>query len=110
MNLTKIMDALKELSNIDYQRRVWMGLGNREVSSIEEAGCRLFVDSGLGHALSMGTVYSEQIDEALKRLRDDVEALYMKVNTLADVEAATMQHVRSESHSILSAIKTETLR
>jgi hypothetical protein len=105
-----VTKALQELSDFSYQRRVWLGLGRtlsvggREDSSLEEAGCRLFVDSGLGHQLSLGAVYSNEIDDGLRELRDMVEKLYNKVNSMAAIESSSMEDVRSKSRKLLLAI------
>lgn len=47
-----VRSALEELSDIEYQRRVWAGLGApEEMSSFDECVEQLFSDSGLGDAL-----------------------------------------------------------
>jgi hypothetical protein len=51
MNIRQFSQALEELSEIEIQKRIWLGDSNDEQSSFEEAVCRLFDDAGLGKAL-----------------------------------------------------------
>lgn len=64
-----VRDALAELSDAEYQRRVWMGRGAaNEMSSFDESVERLFGDSGLSIALDRGGVYGSHVDDELRRL------------------------------------------
>ena len=55
--------ALRELSDAEFQRRVWLGGGVSEMSSMSEAAEALFSDSGLGQALEKnGETFSREID------------------------------------------------
>lgn len=100
---------LKELADFTYQKQIWLGLdrptGFRKESSIAEAGCRLFVDSGLGYALaSEKTVYSPAVDNDLRRLRRMVEELYYTVDSIDALRSEAMDNVRSLAQQILLSI------
>lgn len=65
-----VEDALRELSDEQRQRELWLAESGPEVSSLEECIARLWNDSGLGPALEgEATVYSPQIDAHLRDLR-----------------------------------------
>ena len=60
-----VRSALRELSDVEYQRRVWTGRdGDNEMSSFLECVSRLFDDSGLDLALERDqTIYGSEIDD-----------------------------------------------
>jgi hypothetical protein len=106
---THIIRDLEELSDFEYQKQAWLALGPAQnlekESSIVEAGCRLFVDSGLGTALNSGhVVYAIGVDDDLRKLREMIEDLYYKVASLDDLQTRSMQQVRSQARHILSSI------
>lgn len=64
-----VSEALRELSDEDYQRRVWLAESGPEVGSLTEAIERLFDDSGLGDALEDSkTAYLPETVSALSEL------------------------------------------
>ena len=54
MNLELILEALRELSDAEYQSVLWSGKIAGEQSSFTEAVCVLFNDAGLERALDSG--------------------------------------------------------
>ncbi len=77
-----VEDALRELADEREQRRLWLA-DSGGVSSLDEATCHLFNDSGLADALAKpGSVYSWAIDNGLRLLRD----LLRSVNANLPVE------------------------
>lgn len=72
-----VNEALVELSDANYQRRVWTGGGAaNEMSSFDECVDRLFGDSGLDFALERGEpVYGSRLDDELRRLGDLVRRI-----------------------------------
>lgn len=69
---------------MDGVARVWLGFKGPEVSSLSECHCRLFDDSGLGHALDAGHgVYGAETDANLRdlgkvlRRMDDLRAPHL---------------------------------
>ena len=70
-----VLESLKELADINTQRRLWLA-ERGEVSSYEEAVSQLFNDTGLGHALENGlTVFSPQADALLTELRAAISSV-----------------------------------
>lgn len=64
-----VMACLRDLSDRDFQQRVWVRGEGAEVSSLIETLCELFDDSGLGMALEQGTcVYDTVTDCGLREL------------------------------------------
>ena len=64
-----VSEALRELSDEDFQRRVWLEPHGPEVGSLTEAVERLFDDSGLSAALEeSSTTYLPGTDSALTEL------------------------------------------
>jgi hypothetical protein len=64
------------LADYDYQKRVWLCGSGPEMSSLTEAVCGLFDDSGLGDALDKGqSVYSVEVDTLLRRILNMTSAL-----------------------------------
>jgi hypothetical protein len=64
MNLELIHEALRELSDANYQAALWSGQVAGEQSSFTEAICVLFNDAGLERALDSGTLektYSQDL-------------------------------------------------
>jgi hypothetical protein len=70
MNRDLIIDALRELSDADYQERVWLGGSTTEMSSLTEAASSLFDDSGLDAVLQNGQrAFSPVMDAQLRELQ-----------------------------------------
>lgn len=92
-----IIDALKELSDEAYQRRVWCGAGGQEMSSFCEAICGLFDDSGLGSALETSThrhIFSSNVDESLRELRVAISKINQSAPPADLIRDPKMQLVR----------------
>ena len=55
-NIQRIIWGLEELSDQSEQERLWAGIGNdrNEMSSLDEAVCRMFDDTGLSRLLEKG--------------------------------------------------------
>jgi hypothetical protein len=49
--LSKILEVLEEFSSEEFQKRIWLGGLGPEVSSSEEALCRLFDDLGFSRLI-----------------------------------------------------------
>lgn len=64
-----VREALEELADAAYQRRVWTASEGPEVGSLTEAIARLFDDSGLGDAMASGMdVYGVEAAGLLRKL------------------------------------------
>jgi hypothetical protein len=68
--LETVCAGLRELADIDFQRRVWTGQGlPHEMSSLAEAVETLFDDSGLEPDLGFGRLaFGDEIDSQLREL------------------------------------------
>lgn len=64
-----VREALAELADPAYQRRIWTASEGPEIGSLTEAIARLFDDSGLGDALARGhEIYGTAADPMLREL------------------------------------------
>lgn len=71
-----IKEALAELADSIYQKRVWTGLVAGQASSPVEAIARLFDDSGLGDTLDAGeSAFDEPTDQMLRKLERALKPL-----------------------------------
>ena len=108
----RIIGFLRELAAKDYQQRVWLASTGPEVSSLTEAICGLFDDTGLGDFLEKkGSVaFTEEIDERLRmlyRLAVDASHLFRSTSMSipARIEHPKMDEVRRVAASILVDMK-----
>jgi hypothetical protein len=72
MNLELILEALRELSDADYQSALWSGKSAGEQSSFTEAVCVLFDDAGLAREIDSGSLertYSNPLCQCARKLR-----------------------------------------
>ena len=102
-----VKEALAELADTSYQRRVWLASAGPVVGSFDEAVCQLYDDSGLGDALERGSgrVFSAEIDEALTALGAQLQ--WFTDRTLHPEEILAdkrFEDIRGSSGQILFAI------
>lgn len=103
-----IESALRELSDANYQRRVWLGGGVSEMSSMTEATAALFDDSGLDQALEKNPVtFSPEIDNDLRKLRTCLRSCLQAESargTASAISSADWQAVRDMAGSLLAVL------
>jgi len=66
-----IEQCLKELSDSEFQQRVWLRGEGPEVSSYSEVVCQLFDDTGIGDQLDKKTdefIFSQELDLIFRQL------------------------------------------
>jgi hypothetical protein len=99
--------ALKELSDFEYQSRVWTGRGAaNEMASFVECVVQLFDDSGLGPALDSGhPVFAPAIDAELRALDDLLRRVDDTQRPDELVQDPAMRPVRDRAAAILRAIR-----
>jgi hypothetical protein len=106
----KIVDRLRELSDLDYQRRVWAHGSTDEMSSYDEAICGLFDDTGLARSLDgplAQCVFRVDIDFQLRKLAkltsefSDVESMMSPIEA---IDHPQMQEIRAKAAMILSEL------
>ena len=82
-NVYQYMEScLKELSDIEFQKRIWLRGEGPEVSSYVEVVCQLFDDTGIGDELSEmehGIVLSEDLDPVFRELRELFDSIDYRV-------------------------------
>ncbi len=104
-----INDALQELSDIEYQRRVWIKGSESEMSSMDEAVAALFNDSCLDIAIEKNAVvFSPEIDRELRELRKLLQSsLYAQQihGTAKVIKSSEWKDVRNRAARILEEIK-----
>lgn len=80
----QIKSCLEELSDIEFQKRIWLHGEGPEVSSYVEVVCQLFDDTGIGDIINEpeeGVVVSEALDPILRELSDIFDSLDYKIGT-----------------------------
>ncbi len=74
----RIESCLKELSDINFQKRVWVKGEGPEMSSYTEVVCQLFDDTGIGDKLNEKQdeiVLSEELDAILRELSSILDSI-----------------------------------
>jgi hypothetical protein len=103
-----IQSALRELSDAEFQHRVWLGGGVSEMSSMSEATEALFSDSGLGQALDKNAVtFSLEIDNQLRKLRLCLRTCLRaeaERGTESAISSADWEGVRDMANSLLAVL------
>jgi hypothetical protein len=96
-----ISDAVKELSDISSQKRMWVVQTGDEVSSFSECVSALYDDTGLLTELQeKRLVFNTEIDEALRRLKDTLDRVDQTLRPAELVASVEMERVRSEALTI----------
>lgn len=109
MNIEHLLWGLEELSDREYQERVWAGKEDGEMSSFVEAYCRTFDDSGLGHALAFNAP-TDQLSPEAKEKAVRLDQLLRRIPQSAapsDIIAhPTMTDVRDLAAELLALMKS----
>lgn len=95
-----LIDGLDELSDADFQERVWTGRSETQTSSFDECVERIFGDSGLDLALARGTVVDPSTDERLREVDE-----HQPVERL--LRTPELLRCRSLAASILCALRRD---
>lgn len=101
-----VEDALRELSDEQAQRRLWMASGGPEVSSLIECSSRLWDDSGLADALDSGqVVYRPDIDAQFEALEGKLKVIDEMRPPAEILDDPRLIQVRSLAGQLLAAIR-----
>jgi hypothetical protein len=92
-----ILAGLRELSDVEFQRRVWLSTGAPEVSSFSETVCQLFDDTGLEDLLDRGPVFSPELDEGLRELSAELSRIDSSAPPEEIIESSAMQSIRRKA-------------
>lgn len=101
-----VVSALRELSDRDYQLRVWTGSDARgEMSSPEECIARLFDDSNLNIALDAGEdIFGDAIDREIRMIQSLLTRIDFATNPYRIIEDPLMAQVREHASFALRAL------
>jgi hypothetical protein len=105
-----VCDALRELSIIEEQKRLWLSTGAHltEVSSFDEAVERLYTDTGLSAALVSGaTGFSEEVNNLLLGLESMLKRVDIRHGPLRTIDDPSMVAVRETARKILNVLTGE---
>lgn len=104
--LETVRAGLRELADVDFQRRVWTGRGQPgEMSSFDEAIETLFDDSGLEPDLGLGRdVLGPIVDTKLRALGAVLERIDSSQEPTAIIDAPLMDDVRRQAAEILEIL------
>jgi hypothetical protein len=108
LNCDRIRQCLEELSDKSYQERIWTASSGPEISSLTEAQCQLFNDSGLDLLLEKDGAFGDQIDGLLKDLRLRLKNIDHNRPPLDIINDPQMVAVRKLSAQILNQLPIET--
>jgi hypothetical protein len=108
MNTEILLWGLEELSDKNFQERVWLGKSVGEMSSFDEAVCATFDDSGLGILLDS--------DRRRTEIPPDQRELAIKLSRLVKkiprgrspsevIDHPAMQSVRETAKELLMILK-----
>lgn len=70
VNVKQLIEALRKLSDAEYQRRAWLASAGPVVSSFDEQACQVFDDTGLSPAVDTGRRPPELSEQAFAALKD----------------------------------------
>lgn len=98
-----VLSALRELADLEYQRRVWTGRDRHgAMSSFEECVATLLDDSGLGLGLeARGPVFDARIDAELQSLRLALARIDTQRSPDALVADPEMSRIRDQAAAVL---------
>jgi hypothetical protein len=109
MNMQNLIWGLEELSDLEFQKRVWTGRSDGEMSTFEEAICATFDDSGLGIALDSERKRAE-LPSALCDVAMKLDSLVKKVprglSPMETISHPKMSDVREVAKKMLMILRT----
>lgn len=109
MNTQNLIWGLEELSDRDFQERVWLGKSEDEMSSFVEAVCTTFDDSGLGIALDSEAKRAElppRLYEMANKLNRLIAKVPQGLSPSEIVNHPAMADVREAAKEMLMILKT----
>jgi hypothetical protein len=101
-------ESLKELSDRNYQERIWTNKDNPEglVASFTEAAILLWDDALVKHALEENAIiYDKEVTQALQKLWDAIEVVDEFRSTEEIINDPLMQKVRDKASEVLALIE-----
>lgn len=106
--VNKLMSALRDLSDRDFQNRVWLHVEGPEISFFDEAVCQAFDDTGLSVSLNKGRCPPE-LDAnsfaALKELHDTTSRVPESLDVATLLDSPQMEEVREKARTALCLLE-----
>lgn len=107
-NIYRLIEScLEELSDIEFQKRVWVRGEGPEVSSYSEAVCQLFDDTAIGDFLDdteNGVVLSEELDSLLRELSNILDLIDYRIGASNIIKHPHWPKVRQLAADALKAL------
>jgi hypothetical protein len=101
VNKSLVLECLKELSDIEYQRTVWIVGAADKVTGLDDVVAGLFDDSALGKALEKNTViFTEPIDSMFRLLDQKIAFLPRNITTSEIIELPVWKEIADISNRI----------
>ncbi len=108
VNKGLILECLQELSDLIYQRRVWVNGVENEVSGVEDTLAALFDDSALDIALERNEeIFSLEIDDKFRKLGNMIGTLNRDRLTAEIIETEEWSEVRSLADSLYKSLNLD---
>jgi len=108
IDVAKLMGCLRELADLEFQRRAWLAAKGSAVSSLSEMVSQAFDDSGLADSIDADRCPRELDDEAfraLKTLDRAVSKVDQALGPEAQLENPRMEEVRRLARAALDLLK-----
>ena len=112
INVVKLRGSLRELADLEFQRRAWLAAEGPIVSSFSEMVSQVFDDSGLSDSIDADRCPPELEDEAfraLKNLDRAVSVVDQSLGPEAQLEAPRMEEVRRLARAALDLLEQRRL-
>ncbi len=103
----RLISALRELCDEDFQRKAWLASSGPVVSSFSEQVSQTFDDTGISDALESGSCPAELTEEgfsALKNLSQAIRKVDQSLPASVLVQDMRMRDVRSLARQALNVI------
>lgn len=108
IDVVKLMDCLRELADLKFQRRTWLAAEGPAASSFSEMVSQAFDDSGLADSIDADRCPRELDDEAfraLKKLDGAVSKVDQALGPEAQQEEPRMEEVRRLARAALDLLE-----
>lgn len=106
INRDLIVQCLRELSDEEFQRRVWLSSGGEMVSSFSEVVEQLFTDSGLeGELEGRSTGLGAEVEETLMSLEKQLSRVNRNQLAAMLIEDPAMGSVRALAKKALGQLR-----
>lgn len=106
--LNLVREGLAELSDLDFQSRVWTGETEGVFSTFVECIEQIYTDSGLERELEAGSVFDHPLDDRLRSLSILVAKIDDRRSPREIIEDPLMKRVRDMAAESLTLLNEHT--